>query len=196
MLFSTSFFIVSICSLFFMSIFPLTSPWNLATIGFFSPLTLSVASIVQYSSGINASISFSLSHIILKATDWTRPALSPLFIFAHNTGLMLYPTTLSSTLLACCASTRFISIFLASLMAALTALFVISLNVILYISLSSNFNAFERCHEIASPSRSGSVARYTLSAFFTSFLSAARISPFPLIVIYFGSKSCSTSTPI
>ena len=36
-----------------MSIFPLTSPWNFATIGFFSPLTLSVASIVQYSSGIN-----------------------------------------------------------------------------------------------------------------------------------------------
>ena len=33
--------------------------------------------------------------------------------FAHNSGLILYPTTLSRILLACCASTRSISISLA-----------------------------------------------------------------------------------
>ena len=68
-----------------------------------------------------------------------------------------------------------------------TAVFVISLKVILWISFSSSFSAFDKCQEIASPSRSGSVARYTLSDFFTDLRSAARISPFPRMVIYFGS---------
>ena len=53
------------------------------------PSTSKTASIVQYSSGIKASISFSLSHIILNATDCTRPALRPLFILAQSTGLIL-----------------------------------------------------------------------------------------------------------
>ena len=53
-----------------------------------------------------------------------------------------------------------------------------------------------RCHEIASPSRSGSVARNILSDFRASLRMEARISPRPRIVIYLGSKSCSTSTPI
>ena len=53
-----------------------------------------------------------------------------------------------------------------------------------------------KCHDIASPSLSGSVARYTLSAFLASLRSAASISPLPRIVIYLGSKSLSTSIPI
>ena len=68
---------------------PLLSDVNLAVTGFFIPSILSIASIVQYSSGIKALISSSLSQIILKATDCTRPAESPRFIFAHNKGLIL-----------------------------------------------------------------------------------------------------------
>ena len=48
---------------------------------------------------------------------------------------------------------------LACLMDALTAVFVTSLNVILCIFEVSVFSACIRCQEIASPSRSGSVAR-------------------------------------
>ena len=82
---------------------------------------------------------------------------------------------------------KFISISRGAFKDAFTAFFVISLKVILRIFFSSNFSAVARCHEIASPSRSGSVARNTLSDFFASFRKAARISPFPLIVMYFGS---------
>ena len=64
-------------------------PWNFATIGFFSPSIPSVASSVQYSSGLNASISASLSAMIFKATDCTRPALRPRFTFAQRSGLIL-----------------------------------------------------------------------------------------------------------
>ena len=45
-------------------------------------------------------------------------------------GLIWYPTIRSRTRLACCASTKFISMSLACLMESLTAVFVISLNVI------------------------------------------------------------------
>ena len=44
----------------------------------------SVASTVQYSIGTNASISFSRSQMILKATVCTRPAERPLQIFLHR----------------------------------------------------------------------------------------------------------------
>ena len=37
---------------------------------------------------INALISSSLSHIIRRATDCTRPALKPLLTFAHKSGLI------------------------------------------------------------------------------------------------------------
>ena len=99
----------------------------------------------------------------------------------------MYPTILSKTLLACCASTRFISISLGCFKDAFTAGFVISLNVILAVFFMSSFNAVAKCHEIASPSRSGSVARYTLSAFLTCLLNSASFPPLPLMVIYFGS---------
>ena len=182
-----SFIILSTCPEFSSSIFCPAFPTNLAVIGFFSPLTLRMASIVQYSFGINAFISSSLSHIILNATDCTRPAESPRLTFAQSKGLILYPTILSRTLLDCCASTRFILILRGSLIDALTAFLVISLKLILLISLSSILSACARCHDMASPSRSGSVARYILSDFLTSFLKLARTSPLPLMVIYLGS---------
>ena len=113
----------------------------------------------QYSCGIKFSISVSLSTISLTATDWTLPADSPLFTFFHSNGLILYPTILSNTLLACCASTVFKSISLGSFIAFCTADFVISLKVTLVILSLSSSNIFARCHAIASPSRSGSVAK-------------------------------------
>ena len=71
----------------------------------------------------------------------------------------------------------------------------ISLNTILQFSSSDIFNICAKCQEIASPSRSGSVARYILSAFLAAFLNLSINSPFPLIVIYFGVKLSSISTP-
>ena len=63
-------------------------------------------------------------------------------------------------------------------MASLMELLIISLNTILQGVSRSIPSRFARCHEIASPSRSGSVARYTFDAFFASFLSSLMISPF------------------
>ena len=140
-------------------------------------------------------ISSSLSQIIRSATDCTRPALKPLFTFTQRSGLIVYPTIRSSILRACCASTRFISRSRGCLMEFFTAVFVISLKEILRILDGSSFSACIRCQEIASPSRSGSVARYILSAFLAALRRFESNSPFPLIVIYFGSKSFSTSIP-
>ena len=142
----------------------------------------------QYSSGINFSISSSLSTINLTATDCTLPADNPLLTFFHNTGLILYPTILSSTLLACWASTKLTSISLGSFIAFCTAVFVISLKVTLVILSPSISNIFAKCHAIASPSRSGSVARYTFFAALASFFNSFIKSPLPLIFMYSGSK--------
>ena len=90
---------------------------------------------------MNFSISSSLSTINFTATDCTRPADKPLLTFFHSNGLILYPTILSKTRLACCASTKFKSMFLGSLIAFCTAPFVISLNVTLVILLFSSFIA-------------------------------------------------------
>ena len=60
---------------------------------------------------------------------------------------------------ACCEFTSSISMFLGSFMEALIALFVSSLKVILFVSSIGIPRTFARCHEIASPSRSGSVAK-------------------------------------
>ena len=88
-----------------------------------------------------------------------------------------------------------ISIFLGSFIAFCTAVFVISLNVTLVIFSLLSSNIFAKCHAIASPSRSGSVAKYTVFAFFASVFNDFIKSPFPRIFIYSGSKLCSISTP-
>jgi len=88
------------------------------------------------------------------------------------------------------------SIFLGSFIAFCTAVFVISLNVTLVIFFDSSFSIVAKCQAIASPSRSGSVAKYTVFACFASFFNDFIRSPFPLIFIYCGSKSCSISIPI
>ena len=81
-------------------------------------------------------------------------------------------------------------------MAFFTAFLVISLNVTRFVFFSSRPKSSFKCQEIASPSRSGSVARNTFLAFLASFFSSFINLAFPLIFIYSGSKSPSTLTPI
>src|SRR3989339_752034 len=59
------------------------------------------ASIDQYSSGLKALISSSLSITSLRATLCTRPADRPKVTFFHKKGDNSKPTSLSSTRLAC-----------------------------------------------------------------------------------------------
>ncbi len=81
----------------------------------------------------------------------------------------------------------------ASLSAARAASFVISLSLMRW--GWSSLSSWAKCHAIASPSRSGSVARYTSPALLTALLSSLMMSPLPLIVRYFGANELSTSTP-
>ena len=134
-------------------------PWYCAVRHFFAFSGRRSASIVQYSLGTKFEISASRSAMILSAADCTRPALSPFLIFVQRSGLMRYPTIRSRIRLACWASTISISIWRGCFIASLTAFFVISLNVIRKDFFGSRFNADIRCQLIASPSRSGSVAR-------------------------------------
>jgi hypothetical protein len=75
---------------------------------------------------LNFSISLSLSTITRTATDCTLPAESHLAIFFHKTGESSNQTRRSNILLACCASTKFISNVLGFATAASMAFFVIS----------------------------------------------------------------------
>ena len=74
--------------------------------------TESSTDIFQDSSGLNAPISRSFSTMSFTATDCTLQAESPFRIFFQSTGETLYHTSLSSSLLACCASTKSKSIVL------------------------------------------------------------------------------------
>src|SRR5204863_518800 len=72
--------------------------------------------------------------------------------------------------------------------AAWTAFLVISLN---RARLKSTlplpgFNSWSRCHEIASPSRSGSAARYTRSAARVAFFRSPSVFSFPFRTSYVG----------
>ena len=153
------------------------------------------ALISQYSSGLNESISASRSITIFVATDWTLPAERPLRIFFQSKGLNSYPTNLSRILRACCALARFMLIARGFLMASCTAVLVISLNVILHFDSGSIFNTLARCHAIASPSRSGSVASSISSASAAMSLRSLTTFSFPFIVMYKGLKLFFTSTP-
>ncbi len=57
-------------------------------------------------------------------------------------------------------------------------------------------NSSEMCQAIASPSRSGSVAMKTRSAFLAARLMSERTLALPLMTSYWGRKPFSTSTPI
>ena len=102
---------------------------------------------------------------------------------------------LSRIRLVSCDLTRPISIFRGLSSAFVTADLVISLNTIRLSSLISRPSSCARCHEIASPSLSGSVARKTFSAFLASFFNSLTTSFLSFETTYVGSKLFSTSTP-
>ena len=126
-------------------------------------LYLNLLDIGQYSSLMCLSLSVSLSQIILKEGDWTLPADLAGGACLQTNGDTLNPIRWSKILLAKYASTKSWSISLGEFIACFIADEVISLKVILLTSLSFN-NFFSeksesKCHAIASPSLSGSVAK-------------------------------------
>ncbi len=127
---------------------------------------------LKLDSDSNFWISLSLSTINLTATDWTLQALRPALIFLRSTGDNSNHTSLSSTLLACWASTKCISKVLGFSTACWIAFLVISWKTILAVFLISSPNWFATCRPIASPSRSSSVAIQTFLAFFAKDLSS------------------------
>ena len=81
-------------------------------------------------------------------------------------------------------------------MARVTTPLVISLKVTRRVLSSGSFSSSLMCQEMASPSRSGSVARYTVSALSAAFFSSRISSAFSFMGMYSGAKSCSRSTPM
>ena len=75
--------------------------------------------------------------------------------------------------------------FLGFLKLSLTASLVISLKTTRFSLESSSSKIFDKCQAIASPSRSGSLARKTFFAFFACFSILLQQDLFPRIVIYF-----------
>ncbi len=150
----------------------LKSVFSVAGKSFFD-CPLKVAIVLKKLAALNFSISLSLSTIRRTATDCTLPAESPLAIFFQSTGESSNHTRRSSTLLACWASTKFISMVLGLATAHSIAFFVISWNTILLVFFTSNFNWLATCRHIASHSRSSSVAIHTRSAALANFLSSA-----------------------
>ena len=73
-------------------------------------------------------------------------------------------------------------------MASFTASLFISLKTILHSLFGSISSKYAKCHDIASPSRSGSVAKRTRDADAAAFLSSLILSPLPLIFMYPGSN--------
>ena len=103
---------------------------------------------------------------------------------------------LSVTLLPCWASTRFMSMGLGLFTAWVTAFLVTSWNSILFASSGFIPRTEQMCQAMASPSRSGSVARYTLSLPLAAAFISCITSDLPLTLIYSGSKLFSISTAI
>jgi len=127
------------------------------------------ALIFHDSSGINARISRSRSTRSFTATDWTRPAESPDRTFFQSTGETSYHTIRSRILRDCCAFTRSRCIFRGVSIACSIAVFVISWNTIRSTFVGSSPRAIQRCHPIASHSRSSSVAIHIFSCIFCEF---------------------------
>ncbi len=107
----------------------------------------------------------------------------------------MYPTTRSSTRLACCEFTRSRLIGCGCLTACSRAGLVISWNSIRQGASSGRLRICCRCQAIASPSRSGSGPSSTMSVFLAASRKSLITSPLPLIVMYLGLNPCSTSMP-
>src|SRR5688572_20953682 len=96
---------------------------------------------------------------------------------------------------ACWALTRSIEIWPGRSNASSTPRLVISLNVTRRAFVLESFSASFRCQAMASPSRSGSGARYTISADLEDSFRSLRTLLLPRTVAYLGSKSFSMSIP-
>ena len=132
-----------------------------------------------------------------RAADWTRPADRPSLTLSHSRGLISYPTRRSRMRRACWALTNCMSISRGCSNASSTACLVISWNTTRLGGFSnlSQPAAACRCQEMASPSRSGSVARKMSEALAPASLSSFTRSRLSFMVRYLGLKSCSVSTP-
>ena len=133
-------------------------------------------------------ISRSRSTIRRTATDCTRPAERAGLIFFQRMGDSSNPTMRSSTRRACCALTKSMLMSRGFSMALRMAVLVISWNTMRFVIAGSSFSTSNRCHEMASPSRSSSEASHTISAAFTAFFSSATSFSFSFGTSYRGLK--------
>ena len=139
-------------------------------------------------------ISFSRSTTSLSATDCTLPAESPLWTFLPSMGDSSKPTSLSSTRLACWASTRLRSMSRGFSTALSIASRVISWKTILLVLSLSSPRVSLRCQAMASPSRSSSDASQTVFADFAACLSSETTFFLSAGIMYSGLNPCSMST--
>ena len=137
----------------------------------------------------------SRSTISFTATDCTRPADSWGFTLRHSTGDSSKPTRRSRMRRACWAFTRSTSSVRGCANAFSMADFVISWKTMRLVLSAGMAAASIRCQEMASPSRSSSVASQTVSASFTIFLMSVISFFFSVKTSYCGEKCLEISMP-
>ena len=129
---------------------------------------------LNFALAANFSISCSRSTIRRRAGDCTRPAEIAPGTLRRTTPERSKPTSISRVWRACWDDTMSISTVRGLLMAASRAGLVISWKVMRFVPLGS-FSTSMRCQEIASPSRSSSVASQIVSASAAAFLRSEMI---------------------
>ncbi len=145
---------------------------------------------------LNFSISCSRSTMSFTATDWTRPADNDGRTLRHSTGDSSKPTRRSSTRRACWAFTKSMSNVRGCANASSIADLVISWKTIRFTLAGSILVTSIRCHEMASPSRSSSVANQIVSASAAFFLMSLMSAFLSSRTSYCGSKSWAMSIPM
>ncbi len=140
-------------------------------------------------------MTFLFLQLILQQLIEPYQQTTPPFTFFQSTGDNSYPTSLSKTLLACWALTKLLFITLGTSIALLIAFSVISEKTIRREFSSFKFKLLDKCHAIASPSLSSSLASQTISACLESFFNSLTIFFLSDEIIYLGTKLPSTSTP-
>ena len=138
----------------------------------------SVATKSQYCAGTNPILSRSRSTTKRVATDWTRPADRPVRILRHSKGETSYPTKRSRMRRVSWALTRSVSSSRGLCKARSMASAVISWKT-MRLTGTLGCNTSNKCHAMASPSRSSSVASSSSSAFFNRDLSSLTFFFFP-----------------
>lgn len=151
------------------------------------------AFIVQYSSGTKFLISLSRLTTISSAADCTRPAELPFDALPENWRDFVTDKSVENA--PCLLAVDKVHIEFSGVFDCVIDRFLlISLKTIRFLP-SGISRQFLRCQLIASPSRSGSVARYTTSFCLSADLSLLMVSFFSGLISYSGSNPCSTSMP-